>query len=68
MVDVPVSKKWRATWASLSERTGSGYVPAGTSRTWTGRRVQEFVEHECSPPSGGTARSWTCGCGREHRR
>jgi hypothetical protein len=58
--------KWRATWSSLSERTGSGYVPLGTAKV-RGKTVREYVEHDCAPPSNGSG-SWTCGCGRVWRR
>lgn len=60
-----MNKKRRPTWDSLSEKTGSGYVPAGTSTTIWGTRVKEFVEHDCTPPAG--TGSWTCGCGRVWR-
>jgi hypothetical protein len=55
---------WRPVWGSLSERTGSGYVPLGTTRDG----VAEFVEHDCRPPRDSRERSWTCGCGRRWTR
>lgn len=58
--------KWHPTRASLDERTRSGYVPLGTTKSG----VREFVEHDCNPPSrnGGRSGSWTCSCGREWRQ
>lgn len=57
--------KMRPTWGSLDPKTGSGYVPHGTTKSWwSGEVIQEFVEHDCNPPA--TAKgSWRCGCGRE---
>lgn len=54
--------KLRPTWASLSEKTGSGYVPLGTGKDG----VQEFVEHDCNPPKGAKG-PWQCWCGRVWR-
>jgi hypothetical protein len=47
---------WRPVWGSLSEKSGSGYIPLGTGSDG----VAEFVEHDCSPPPDSSARTWTC--------
>lgn len=61
-----MGKKLRPTWSSLNERTGSGYVRLGKTKTIWGETVKEFVEHDCNPPSNGKG-PWRCGCGREWR-